>query len=76
MVGATIRRFQGKTVSVLTEKDVSAGMEVLVDKGSWTGVACSWNRWKVPTRWILERQDRLMWTALIRRRIGTSGRLL
>jgi hypothetical protein len=29
-VGATIRRFQGKTVSVLTEKDMSAGMEVLV----------------------------------------------
>jgi hypothetical protein len=29
-------------VSVLAEEDMSAGREVLVDKGSWAGVTCSW----------------------------------
>jgi hypothetical protein len=33
-------------------------------------------RWRIILRWILEREDGVVWTGLIWLRIGTSGGLL
>jgi hypothetical protein len=33
-------------------------------------------RWWIILRWILEREDRVVWTGLIWHRIGTSGEFL